>query len=170
MIVSQNTQNALMEIIAQCFWENRKIDRMVSVLGVDLVCPNAANKIHHQIAHYFPQLSDLIGEKCLERYNISVLYGETPNGIENYNTAIELLDVLQKYVLDFQIMLMGVCKIAQENNDFHVYVDLMDLLGDYNKIVEQVILLNDKIHQYGEDRICSFDHDIDTFWILGEDD
>lgn len=167
MIVSQNTQNALMEIIAQCFVENRKIDRMVSIMGVNFACPYSANKIHHQIAHYFPNLSDLIGAKCLERYNISVLYGATPSGMDNYNSLVELIDDLCKRILDFQVMFIGVCKIAEENNDLHVYTDLMGLLIDYNKIVEQAILLKDKIHQYGEDRISSFDHDIDSFWILG---
>lgn len=168
MIVSQMTQNALMEIIQQCFFENRKLDRMVSVLGVNFACPNAAKKIHHKIAHYFPQLSDLIGEKCLERYNISVLYGDTPDGKEDYFSVTQLIEEIEKRIVDFQIMLMGVCKIAQDNNDIHVYSDLMDLMRDYNNIVEQAILLTDKIHQYGAERICSFDHDIDTFWILGE--
>lgn len=168
MIVSQMTQNALMEIIQQCFFENRKLDRMVSVLGVNFACPNAAKKIHHKIAHYFPQLSDLIGEKCLERYNISVLYGDTPDGKEDYFSVTQLIEEIEKRIVDFQIMLMGVCKIAQDNNDIHVYSDLMDLMRDYNNIVEQAILLTDKIHQYGDERICSFDHDIDTFWILGE--
>lgn len=168
MIVSEETQNALMEIIQQCFVENRKLDRMVSVLAVDFVCPNISKKIHHQIAHYFPQLSDLIGEKCLERYNISVLYGSTPDGKEDYATASVLIEAMEKRIVDFQIMLMGVCKIAQDNNDIHIYSDLMDLMRDYNQIVEQAILLTDKVHQYGENRICSFDHDVDTFWILGE--
>ena len=168
MIVSQMTQNALMEIIQQCFIENRKLDRMVSVLGVNFACPNVSKKIHHKIAHYFPQLSDLIGEKCLERYNISVLYGDTPDGKEDYLSVTSLIEEAEKRIIDFQIMLMGVCKIAQNNNDIHVYSDLMDLIRDYNNIVEQIILLTDKIHQYGEDKISSFDHDVDTFWILGE--
>ena len=168
MIVSQMTQNALMEIIQQCFIENRKLDRMVSVLGVDFVCPNISKRIHQKIAHYFPQLSDLIGEKCLERYNVSVLYGDTPDGKEGFASVTQLIEEMEKRIVDFQIMLMGVCKIAQENNDIHVYSDLMDLMRNYNNIVEQVILLTDKVHQYGEDRICSFDHDVDTFWILGE--
>ena len=46
MIISKTTENALMEIIQQCFIENRKLDRMVSVLGVNFVCPNISKKIH----------------------------------------------------------------------------------------------------------------------------
>lgn len=168
MIVSQPTIDALMEIIAQCFVENRKFDRMVSTLGVDFACPNVAKKVHHQIAHYFPQLSDMLGEKCLERYNISVLYGETPAGTEQYISVTQIIEEIEKRSLDFQIMFIGLCNIAKENNDLHVFADLMDLLKGYNNIVEQTILLADKIHQYGENNISSFDHDVDSFWILGE--
>lgn len=168
MIISQATKEALMEIIAQCFIENRKIDRMVSVLGVDFVCPNVAKKVHHKIAHYFPQLSDMLGEKCLERYNISILYGSTPDGMETYDSVTKIIETLEKRTVDFQIMFIGLCNIAKENNDLHIFADLMELLKEYNSITEQAILLVDKIHQYGENNINSFDHDVDTFWILGE--
>ena len=63
-------------------------------------------------------------------------------------------------------MMMGCAKIAFDNNDIHVYADLLDLLEDVNKIVEQVILLSDKIDIYGDSP--SFDaHIKDNFWILG---
>ena len=169
MIVTKQTQDALMELIKQCFVENRKLDRMVSVLGVEFACNQSANLIHHNIAHYFPQLSDKIGELALERYNISVLYGETPSGIEKFSSATEIILELEKRVLAFQSMFMGVCKIVMDNNDIHVYADLLPLLADYNKIVEQCILLSDKIGYYKEDRLMEFDHDIDKFWILGEE-
>lgn len=169
MIVTKQTQDALMELIKQCFVENRKLDRMVSVLGVEFACNQAANLIHHNIAHYFPQLSDKIGELALERYNISVMYGETPSGAERFGTATEIILELEKRVLAFQSMFMGVCKIAMNNNDIHVYADLLPLLTDYNRIVEQCILLSDKIGYYKEDKLMEFDHDISHFWILGEE-
>lgn len=168
MIVTKQTQDALMELIKQCFVENRKLDRMVSVLGVEFACNKTANLIHQNIAHYFPQLSDKIGELALERYNISVLYGETPSGMENFATATEIITELEKRVIAFQSMFMGVCKIAMDNNDIHVYADLLPLLTYYNNIVEQCILLSDKIGYYHEDRLMSFDHDVDEFWVLGE--
>lgn len=168
MIVSEQTQLALMELIKQCFIENRKLDRLVSVLGVELACNNTSKHIHKSIAHYFPQLSDKIGELCLERYNISVLYGETPSAFENYRNVEEVLSVLKKRVIEFQSMMMGVAKISFENNDINVYADMLGLISDYNKIVEQVILLKDKIDYYGESASMTFDHDIDSFWILEE--
>lgn len=168
MIVSKNTQDALMELIKQCFIENRKFDRMVSVMGVKFAMNKTADRIHHGIAHWFPALSDQLGERCLERYNISVLYGETPSGIENYDRAGDIIAEVERRVIDFQTMFMGVCKIALDNNDIHVYADLLDMLEDVNEVVEQVILLNDKMALYGEDRIMAYDHDIDHFWILKE--
>ena len=66
------------------------------------------------------------------------------------------------------MMFMGVCKIALDNNDIHVYADLMDMMEDVNEIVEQVILLNDKMAIYGDERISAYDHDVPDFWILKE--
>lgn len=168
MIVSKPTQDALMEIIKMCFIENRHLDRLVSVLGVKFACNNSADLIHHGIAHYFPALSDNIGELCLERYNIPVEYGATPSAFENYSSVTEIISTLENRIIDFQTAFMGVCKIAFENNDIHVFTDLQHLLEDYNKVVEQVILLQDKIAIYGEDKIASYDaHIREHFWILG---
>lgn len=168
MIVSKNTQDALMELIKQCFVENRKFDRMVSVLGVKFAMNQTADRIHHSIAHWFPALSDLIGERTLERYNITVVYGDTPSGAEDYDRASDIIAEVERRVIDFQMMFMGVCKIALDNNDIHVYADLMDMMEDVNEIVEQVILLNDKMSIYGDERIGAYDHDVPDFWILKE--
>lgn len=168
MIVSKNTQDALMELIRQCFVENRKFDRMVSVLGVKFAMNQTADRIHHSIAHWFPALSDLIGERTLERYNITVVYGDTPSGAEDYDRASDIIAEVERRVIDFQMMFMGVCKIALDNNDIHVYADLMDMMEDVNEIVEQVILLNDKMGIYGDERIGAYDHDVPDFWILKE--
>jgi len=55
---------------------------------------------------------------------------------------------------------------AQNNKDCHVYSDLIELLRQYNQIVEQTILLVDKMELYKDD-MASFDaHIKDNFWIL----
>ena len=64
-------------------------------------------------------------------------------------------------------MMMGCVKIAFDNNDIHVYADLLKLLEDVNKVIEQVILMSDKIDAYGDNP--AYDYDIPDFWILGED-
>ena len=50
--------------------------------------------------------------------------------------------------------------LLNEGNHF-----LIDLLKDYNKIVEQTILLEDKLKLYGDD-MASYDVHINEFWIL----
>ena len=78
----------------------------------------------------------------------------TPHrGKENYSSVVEIISVLENRVIEFQTAFMGLCKIAFDNNDIHVFTDLQTLLVDYNKIVEQCILLKDKIGIYGEDNI-----------------
>ena len=169
MMVSKPTQDAIFELIKAAYSANRFLDRCVSVLNVKFSMNQTSNLIHHGIAHWFPALSDKIGEQTLERYNISVIYGETPSGAEDYNRASDIIAEVERRVIDFQTMFMGVCKIALDNNDIHVYSDLLDMLEDVNEIVAQVILLNDKMEVYGEERIGAYDHDVPDFWILKED-
>jgi hypothetical protein len=58
-----------------------------------------------------------------------------------------------------------VCKRVFNNDDIQVYSDLLELLREYNKIVEQTILLEDKLKLYGND-LASYDSQVDKFWIL----
>lgn len=169
MIVSEATQRALIEIIGQCFRENRYLDRMVSIIGVKFAYNNTADLIHHGMAHYFPTLADTIGEKCLERYNIPVYYEATPAGGQDYDSVKQAIDDLENRMIDFQSAIMGVCKIAQNNGDLHVCADMLDVLEDFNVIVEQAILLGDKINVYGTNP--SFDaHIKEHFWLLDKED
>lgn len=169
MIVTQETQNAIIELIGECFKMNRYLDRAVSILGVKFVYNNTADLIHQYVAHYFPILADKLGEKALERYNIPVSYPATPAGMQDYSSAEELLHDLEDRVIEFQIKFMGACKVAFENSDIHVYTDLLDLLEDVNKIVEQMILFADKIDKYNGS--MSYDsHAKEHFFILGDND
>ena len=167
MIVSIKTQEAVMALIAKCFEENRWADRAVSVLGVKFACNQSSKLLHQYVAHLYPDISDQLGEKCLERYNISVVYGETPKGAEEYNNVSAIINGFRDRAIDFQSMLIAASKIAFAQDDIHVFSDIIDILKDFNKVVEQLILLSDKIGFYGSDAM-SFDHDITDFWILGE--
>ena len=166
-LVSKPTQEALMEFVKQCFVMNRFLDRAVSVLGVKFAMNQLANLLHHGLAHAYPNLSDTAGEKCLEAYNISVIYGETPRGDEDYSTVSECIREINKRTIDFQTLTMGVCKIAHDNNDLQVYADMLDILKKVNEYVTQTILLEDKIEVYGNN-IAAYDHDVKDFWILKE--
>lgn len=166
-IISEATKSAVTELIAQCFVENRMLDRMVSVLGVKFVYNQTADHIHHGMAHLYPVLADEIGEKCLERYNIPVIYGATPAGNQDYSSVKEIIYAVRDRAINFQNMLIGACKIAQDNNDYHVLADLLDILEDYNEVVEQALLLADKLDIFG-DKVTYDDHVAD-WWILNKD-
>lgn len=166
LLVSENTQKVLTELVGLCFAENRYTDRLVSILGTKFAFNNTAGLIHQHIAHMYPALADQIGEKTLERYNIPVFYPSTPSGGQDYSSVTEIIKDLEERTIDFQIALMGACKTAQDNGDIHVYVDLLDMLEDFNEVVGQTILLSDKIDAYKGD--IAFDsHVKEHFWLLG---
>ena len=166
MNVSKNTIDACYQLIGQCFANNRKLDRLVSIMGVEFAMNQTAGLLHSHIAHLFPVISDMIGEKCLEAYNIPVEYTSTPDGKENYSSVAEMIDVVMEMTIDFQNMLGGAMIIAQENQDMQVYVELSEILREFNPVVEQAILLKDKVSLYG-DALYSFDaHIAEKFWIL----
>ena len=168
MNVSKATIDALYELITECFQYNRWFDRFVSVLGVKFACNNLASKIHPSYAHWFPVASDFLGDKCLETYNIMVEYGATDAGKQDYMSVTDMIYQMQEKVIDFQNMISAVAKIAFENNDLQIYAEIMVLLRAYRIRVENAILLNDKIGYYTEANIIKFDHDVETFWHIDD--
>ena len=166
-LVSKPTQDALMELIKQSFTLNRVFDRLVSYMGVKFAMNQTAELLHRGYAHLYPRLADVFGARCLEAYNIPVIYGETPRGDEDYSTVSECIRAINKRTIDFQTLTMGVCKIAYNNNDLQVYADMLDILKKVNEYVTQTILLEDKIEVYGNN-IAAYDHDVKDFWILKE--
>ena len=166
-LVSKPTQDALMELIKQSFTLNRVFDRLVSYMGVKFAMNQTAELLHGGYAHLYLHLADVFGARCLESYNIPVVYGETPKADEEYSSVKECIEVLESKVVDYQALMMGVCKIAFNHDDIHVYADMLDVLKDYNLYVAQAILLKDKIEVYGNN-IAAYDHDVKDFWILKE--
>lgn len=165
MLVSQKTINAIYEIVGESFKANRVLDRCVSVLGVKFACNKASKGIHKDLAHLYPLLADKWGE-LLEKYNIPIEYPMTPQGVQNYDSVEQIIKTIGEVALDYQSMAMGVAKIAMENNDIHVYAEILDIIKEINKTVEATILLEDKIALYGND-IASFDNHFNDFWLLG---
>lgn len=166
MNISKETIEVCYELIRQCFENNRLLDRLVSVLGVKFAMNNTAELLHKGYAHKFPQISDEIGHRCLEAYNVDVEYGATAEGKQKYESVVEMIQVVVDTSIDFQNMLSGAVMTAQENQDINVYVELLDILKEFNPLVEQAILLNDKVKLYG-DALYDFDaHIKDNFWVL----
>lgn len=168
MNVTKETKEAVQLLISQSYINNAKIDRMKSVLLADLAYNETSDVIHKYIAHYFSNgIGDDLSEKCLERYNISVIFGGIPVMDKQYSSVEEVLNELLEIVIDFQNQLSMCIKIAMENMDKQIATDLLSFNVGYNNIVDQCILLVDKIKLYKDNP--SFDaHLKDHFFILGD--
>lgn len=164
--VTHETHLAVQELTSLAYVTNAKIDRMKSVLVADLAYNETSEVVHEFIAHYFSNgIGDALSEKCLERYNISVVFGNIPKMDKNYGSVAEVLEELQDICIDFQNAMSECIHIAVSNNDRHISSDLFEFMRDYNQIVDQVILFVDKIHLYKTEP--SFDaHLKDHFFLL----
>ena len=169
-IITQKTADALQEMVDESFLMTSKIDRMQSVLDSKLSYNNTANLIHHGLAHkYSGYFADEIADLGLQGYDIPVRYGNVPVENTDYASVKELLYDLRDNVLNYNRMLTGCYKVAEDNMDYAVVADLVPILQEHNKIVRQVILLCNKIDIYGDNP--SFDQHITSgFWILEKED
>lgn len=169
MNVSDNTIKALHELNGRCFAMNRFWDATVSILGVTYVCPTASKLIHEHIAHWYPHVADLINERCLENFNIVAYYPATPAGDVSYGGLQDMMEQMLQKTLTFQNEVMAVRKVASDNGDFLVVVELDKILLMVNEQFAQMLLINDKAEQYG-DNYTSFDKDFPTFFPLADSD
>ena len=160
------TAEAIQEMVHESFVANAMVDRMKSVLGVNLAYNNTSNKIHLYIAHHFPiQQGDVIGDMN-EAHNQAIVYGDIPLQDTEYQSPKDVIYALLDLVLVYQLKLNHCAKIAFDNEDMHVFSQLMEVVRDFDKTVEQCILLKDKIDLYKDNP--SYDNDIEHFWFLGE--
>lgn len=166
MNITDRTINAVQELIHESYVINAKIDRMKSVLMAEFSYNETSEIVHKFIAHYFANgIGDALSERCLERYNISVIFGNIPLMDKIYNNVEEVLKDLLNTVITYQNMLSKCIEIAIEQLDMQIASDLYEFNIDYNNIVDQCILLVDKISLYGSNP--SFDaHIKEHFFIL----
>lgn len=169
MNVSEGTIKAIHELNGECFSMNRYWDATVSILGVTYVCSTASKLIHEHIAHWYPHIADVINERCLENFNIVAYYPATPAGDVAYNNLQDMMEQMLEKTLMFQNKVMAVRQIAVENGDLLVAVELDKVLLMVNEQFAQMLLINDKAEQYGEN-YTSFDKDFPTFFPLANSD
>ena len=76
MNFSQKTSEALDLLVGKAFDLNRSFDRAVSIMQNKWCMPHASDIIHHNLAHLFPLLADIIsGFK--DSWNVPTVYPET---------------------------------------------------------------------------------------------
>ena len=167
MNVSDGTIKAIHELNGECFSMNRYWDATVSILGVTYVCSTASKLIHEHIAHWYPYIADVINERCLENFNIVAYYPETPAGDVSYNNLQDMMEQMLDRTITFQNKVMATRQIAEENQDYSIVVELDKILLEVNLQVGQMLLVNDKAQQYGND-YTAFDKDFPTFFYLAD--
>lgn len=167
MSVSLKTSESLDLLVGKAFDLNRSFDRAVSIMQNKWCMPNAANIIHHNLAHLFPLLADVIsGFK--DNWNLTTVYPETHKDDRDYANLLVMMTVLRDEVLDFYEMIKMVYKIADEEGDFNVMALLINFMNKITVIVSQMYTLKDKAEQMptGWD---VFDNHISQWGINGID-
>ena len=163
--MSEQTVRALHELNGEFFKMNRIWDATVSVLGVTYVCQTASKMLHENVAHWYSGTADVLNERCLENFNIVAYYPATPAGDVSYANLQDMMEQMLGHTISFQNKVMAVRKIAEDNQDYSIAVELDRILLMVNEQVGQMLLVNDKAQQYGSD-YTSFDKDFPTFFTL----
>ena len=94
-------------------------------------------------------------------------YPATSAGDVAYDNLQDMMEQMLDRTITFQNEVMAVRKIANDNQDYHIVVELDGVLTEVNEQVGQMLLINDKAQQYGSD-YTSFDKDFPTFFPLAD--
>lgn len=165
MSISIKTSEALDLLVGKAFDLNRSFDRAVSIMQNKWCMPNAANIIHHNLAHLFPLLADLIsGFK--DSWNLTTVYLETHKDDRDYANLLNMMTVLLEEVLDYYEMIKMVYKIAEEEGDLNAMTMLVDFMNKLTIVVSQVYTLKDKAEQMPTNW-DTFDNHISQWGING---
>ena len=165
MLMNKETSDALDVLYNQFFNLNSLFDNAVSYMLNEWCMPNASDLIHHNLAHGFPIMADMISE-IKDNYDERSIRMELPKHDESYNDLSDMMDNLLGYCNDTYEMIKQVGKVAMDNDDFNVVSDLVGFTTKFNKIIGQVITLQNKAKQMPTE-YDKFDRHIDKWGIVG---
>lgn len=165
MKISEKTSESLDLLVGKAFDLNRSFDRAVSIMQNKWCMPNASDIIHHNLAHLFPLLADIIsGFK--DSWNLSTVYPETHEDKRDYQNLSDMMTSLYGEVMDFYIMIKIIYKLAENEGDFNVIAMLVDFMNKLTIVISQVTTLKDKSEQMPTD-FDRFDAHISEWGIDG---
>jgi hypothetical protein len=164
MYISKETCKDLDTLYGQFFNLNSLFDRAVSVMLNDWAMVQASDIIHHKLAHLFPLMADMVSE-IKDNYDESSVRLEVEAHTETYNGLAEMFDRLLDECIATYEMIRLVNKGALERDDINVHADLMELMRSYNKIIGQMLTLQNKAHQI--ESFDTFDDRIVNWGIVG---
>nr|DAJ38998.1 MAG TPA: Ferritin-like protein [Caudoviricetes sp.] len=169
-LISAEVKTSLEKIISHCFYCNRLVDRMCSILSVTFVMPKTSNLIHHNLAHYYPVLADKISD-YMDSRDCTVIYDETPRGDQDYDTVLDCFNKMLEINLNFESYIKDAIKLAQDTNDYTTKVYLEKYLEKIIPITKDILTLVGKAEMYGDSNngMMKFDDNITDFGIFGEE-
>ena len=164
MFISKETCKDLDTLYGQFFNLNSLFDRAVSVMLNDWAMVQASDIIHHNLAHLFPLMADTISE-IKDNYDESSVRPALEAHTETYDSLADMFDRLLDECIATYDMIKLVNKGALERDDFNVHVELTSLMRSFNKIIGQMLTLNNKAHQIQS--FDTFDFRIKDWGIVG---
>lgn len=165
MLINEETSKALDILYNQFFNLNAVYDNAVSYMLNKWCMPNASNIIHKNLAHIFPVLADKISE-IKDNYDVRSIRTELPRHDEEYEDLSDMMNTLYDYCESAYKILQQTSRIAMDNNDLNVLCDLVQFTNTFNKIMGQVITLQNKAEQMPTE-YDRFDRHIEMWGIVG---
>ena len=165
MLIREETSKALDILYNQFFNLNAVYDNAVSYMLNVWCMPNASDVIHKNLAHTFPVLADMISE-IKDNYDVRSIRTELHRHDEEYEDLSDMMNKLYEYCDKTYKLLQQTSRIAMDNNDLNVLCDLVEFTNVYNKIMGQVITLQNKAEQMPTE-YEKFDRHIDKWGIVG---
>lgn len=167
MLISKETSNALDTLLGAFFDLNRTLDRCVSWMQNVWSMPQAADIVHHRLAHLMPLFGDKVSE-IKDRYNMTSVYPATHADARQYADLSEMFEVVLEEFAEVYKIIQMTRKIVVEQDDINVLTDLYNILEGYNIIMGQIYTLRDKANQM-PDQYDIFDRHISSWGIDGID-
>lgn len=165
MYLSDKTSEALDEIVGGFFSLNRTADRMTSVLQNKWAMPQAADILHHRLAHIFPLLADVVsGFK--DEWNVPTIYPDTHRDARDYTNLKDMMETLTRECGDVYEMIKMTYKIAKDEGDLNACAMLLGLTEKLTKVMGQIFTLRDKAEQMPTE-YDKYDAHIDDWGIVG---
>lgn len=165
MLINEKTSKELDVLYGQFFNLNSLFDNAVSYMLNEWAMVNSSQVIHQNLAHLFPVLADKVSE-IKDDFDERSVRPEVPEHKEAYKDLADMFDRLLDECVATYNMIKIVNTTAVESGDLNVHVGLISLVGDFNKVIGQVITLNNKAHQLVNNPDM-FDFHINSWGISG---
>lgn len=165
MLINEKTSKELDVLYGQFFNLNSLFDNAVSYMLNEWGMVNASEIIHLNLAHLFPVLADKVSE-IKDDFDERSVRPTVPEHKEEYKNLVDLFDRLLDECEATYNMIKIVNDTSISNGDLNVHVGLISLTQNFNKVIGQVITLNNKAHQL-IDNFDLFDAHIEHWGIKG---